>query len=409
MLKQILKLYNANKSVFFLQILDKLFFFALFWTIAYMFSVNEYGKVVVAFSVSNMLFYMLQFGIPVHLQNKSAKYEKIDFSDVVTAIRYGLIIFLASNIMIVVIMNFMYDEYSFLLLLINSFVFSYYFISIFNSLLLGRRVQAFQFKVFLLIRIILIIILISLLFYTANLILLLFICFLGNIIIAALLYLKVSKVYYYKNKKIFVTFSKYKILLSTSLPIGLASMANYIYDKLDTIIISKILNIDQAAYYNISYGIFKTSQLLFSFILVAGFTRVSYLSKRTSAVIIFFKKYFIFITTISTVIFVLLILFSETLIINIYGEKYRNSVILLQLLALSLIPVALNNLTGITLNGLGLYKTNLKIVCTALFLNIFSNLLLVYYLGVSGAIVSTFITELFILVAGLIILKNSIK
>lgn len=406
MLKQLLKLYNANKFVFFLQILDKLFFFILFWFIAYLFSVNEYGNVIVSFSVSNILFYILQFGIPIYLQNKSAKSEKINFRDIVISIHYGLFIFLISNFMILFIMKLLYGDYSTQLLLINSFVFSYYFISIFNSLLLGRREHKYQFKVFLFVRLILILLLTSLFLLSSDLFFIILACFIGNVVISLILYFRVINEYYTERIKFNYDYSEYKSLLYTSLPIGLASIINFLYDKIDTIIISKILNVDQAAYYNISYGVYKTSHLLFSFILIAGFTRVSYLSKRISAVSIFLKKYYKYLFSLSIIISVLLLLLSETLIIGLYGEKYRSSILLLQMLSISVFPLALNNLTGITLNGLGLYKTNLKIVIAALVINLTFNFMLLNCIGVIGAVLTTFITEVFIFISGFIILRR---
>jgi O-antigen/teichoic acid export membrane protein len=78
-------------------------------------------------------------------------------------------------------------------------------------------------------------------------------------------------------------------------------------------------------------------------------------------------------------------------------------------LSLAIIPLALNNLTGITLNGLGMFRENLKVMISALFINILANIILLNTLGILGAVYATLITEVYILVMGIIYLRLKIS
>ena len=68
-------------------------------------------------------------------------------------------------------------------------------------------------------------------------------------------------------------------MISVSIPLGLAVIFNFLYDKIDILLISKLLDYNEAAFYNIAYGLFKASALGFSFLLVSGFTKVALTGK----------------------------------------------------------------------------------------------------------------------------------
>ena len=135
---------------------------------------------------------------------------------------------------------------------------------------------------------------------------------------------------------------------------------------------------------------------------------MSSLSLRKFAVKIFLRKYSYYILTISVSVSIALYFSSEILINLIYGEKYIPAVILLQYLSFSVIPLALNNLTGITMNGLGMYKENMYVVLFALLINIALNIVLLLNLGIIGAVYATIITEVFILICDAFYLKNKL-
>lgn len=409
MINHLLKIFQKGQFVLYVQILEKVFFFALFLVLARGYSVREYGDIVLIFSVSNILLYVLQFGLPVVFQRQTAKDNRVNKSSLMTAIVYGLSSYALSTFLLLLIVSQLYNNHQYLLIIImHSFVFSYFFISVFNSFLLGKGEQRIQFYSYLVARGISIFVILGLLFFLTDVMFFMSVCLAGNISILLLLYYYLFSRHTEKSEKSQVSFVSLKYLLVMSLPVGIAAMSNFLYDKIDIIIISKILDIEKAAYYNVAYGIFKASQLLFSFLLVTGFSRVSLLSKRKYAVKLFLKKYSVYVLLISTAIAVIILLLSKSILLFIYGDKYMSSVLILQLLSFAVIPLALNNLTGITLNGLGMFRENMIVVLSALLINVVLNVILLNSFGIIGAVYSTLITEMFILVFDLYYLKKKL-
>jgi len=409
MVNQMLKIFGKSKHILFVNVIDKAFYFVLFLIIARLLSVKDFGDIILVFSVSNILLYVLQFGLPVFFQRQTAKEKRVNKSNLLIAVVYGAVTYVLSTVLVVLITGMLYDnsQYS-LIIVIHTFVYSYFFISTFNSFLLGKGEQRLQFKTYFTSRLLTLVIIAVVLCFSADIFLFLTICLAGNIAMAVVFIYFLFKKHIDIGIKSEVSFASFKLLFAVSLPIGIAAMSNFLYDKIDVILVSKIIDIEQAAFYNIAYGIYKSSQLLFSFILVTGFSRVSSLSERTSAVKLFLKKYSVYILIISSAILISLLMFSKNIILIVYGDKYLSSVILLQILSVSVIPLALNNLTGITLNGLGMFRENLTVVLSALLINVILNVILLSSIGIAGAVYATILTELFILVFDLLYLKRKL-
>jgi len=72
-------------------------------------------------------------------------------------------------------------------------------------------------------------------------------------------------------------------LLAVSLPLSLAILFNFLYDKIDIILISKLTGFSETADYGIAYGLYRSSTLVFSFIFVAAFSKFSKINELNSA------------------------------------------------------------------------------------------------------------------------------
>lgn len=189
-------------------------------------------------------------------------------------------------------------------------------------------------------------------------------------------------------------------LATITIPLGLTALFNYLYDKLDVLLISKLLDFSQVAYYNVPYGIYKSTSLVFSFLLVEGLNRISYISRRASAIKTFFYLYSRVLLFICIPLTVIVFFFSDTILLLLYGNTYLPSSQVLRILAIGIVGMALNNLTGVILNGTGRYKTNMYIVLTALLINTILNYLLLQYYGIVISAIITVLTEYFLFVAG---------
>jgi len=100
---------------------------------------------------------------------------------------------------------------------------------------------------------------------------------------------------------------------------------------------------------------------------------------------------------------------SDFLIENTYGEKYVPSAEILRYLVLALPFLFLNNLTGVTLNSINKEKLAFFSTTTASVFNILLNLLLIKMIGITGAVVSTIMTELLVFLMQLFFLVKAKK
>ncbi|MBX7046432.1 MAG: polysaccharide biosynthesis C-terminal domain-containing protein [Ignavibacteria bacterium] len=187
-------------------------------------------------------------------------------------------------------------------------------------------------------------------------------------------------------------------IIKISIPLGIIVLVNLMYDRVDVLLISKLLSYSDTGKYNIAYGLLKASTLSFSFILIEGFSKVSYLSRRISSVSLFLKKYAKIVLAVSAGAMLILFFAPEILVVFFYSAKYAESSALLKLLSFAVIPLALNNLTGIALNALGKFNFVLIAVTAGLITNVALNIILIPKIGLVAACYSTIITEIVVLI-----------
>ncbi len=220
---------------------------------------------------------------------------------------------------------------------------------------------------------------------------------LGSYLSNALLLYSFLNTNYFKQFNSKVNFPVLWKVIKVSIPLGIIVLVNLLYDRIDVLLISKILGFSDTGKYNVAYGLLKASTLSFSFILIEGFSRASYLSGRISAIKLFLKKYTIIIFFISLTSALTLFFLPDFLVIFFYSTKYASSIELLKFLSFAVVPLALNNLTGITLNALGKFNLVLYATVIGLVINVVLNLVLIPKVGLIAACYATFFTEAAIL------------
>ncbi|MBK8551322.1 MAG: polysaccharide biosynthesis C-terminal domain-containing protein [Ignavibacteria bacterium] len=204
-------------------------------------------------------------------------------------------------------------------------------------------------------------------------------------------------------------FRKAVSMLRISIPLGLAVMFSFLYDKIDIVIISRLTDFNEAAFYNIGYGIFKASAIAYSFIFVSGFTNISYLSRNKRAVRLFFKKYFTLLFLICLVLMIILFAGADIFVNLIYTSKYSDAADVVKILSLATFGLAFNNLTGIILNGLRLFKENMIVTLIGLIINVILNIIFIQKYGIAAAAVVTVITEYFIFAGQYLFIRKNLK
>ena len=406
---QIKKYFNRyilrNKFLFLYQIIDRLFYFFVFVLFARFLSQDLYGQIISTFAICTVISLIFSFGLPIHIQREISK-NKNNLSNVISQIIIiNTYIFVFYFITCIVFTKYLYPEIStpiVIAIILNVFLFN--LTSYLHSILNGLNQYKFQFTNVLIFRFItLVLVYISFILFGLSILMVFFILFIVNILYIAKQLMFIRKNYDFALQKI--RLKEILITLKITLPLFLAVVFNLLYDKVDLIIISKYLTYQDVAFYNIAYGLFKSSSLAFSFILVSGYSQVSYLSSNLKAVKLFIKKNIIVILSITITLSCLIYIFSDLIMMCIYGYKYRNSIEILKILTFATIFIGLNNLTGNVLNGLKLYKENMVVTFVALFLNLLLNVLFLPCYGIIAAAYITILTELIVLLGDTLVLK----
>jgi O-antigen/teichoic acid export membrane protein len=396
--KYYLKLFSDSKYLLVLNITERLFFFAIFLIFARKFSVESYGQLVTLFTLSTVFITLFHFGFPIYLQREVAISGDNPSRLLSHIISLNIIIFFFYFILTFIYYKLFYGSISFLLYFVAIIpIYIYSNINILNSVFSGMQKYKEQFVLLLNSRIITILVfLFSAIFLGSSLEILVVIYSLGFLYHTILLISNMGKL----GVELTISYNIKDIsnLIKLSLPLGMAMIFNFLYDKIDILLISKLTDFSQVGYYNIGYGIFKASSIAFSFLLVSGLTRVSYLSRRKNAVRIFFKKYSLNLLVIAIILNIILFFTSDFVIKFIYTDKFLNSILILKILSFAVTGLVLNNLTGVVLNGLGLFRENLYVTFTGLIINIILNIIFIPVYGIVGAAVISLITEYIIFI-----------
>jgi len=404
------KILKRNKDILFYSVTERIFFFFFFLIIARIFSKDSYGEIITSFAYANVLVMLFDFGLPALLQknlssDRHSSNEQPLYSSLIYIFAFPLYLLICYVSKIILNLNTSPDVY----LLVVSSVYIFSFANLFNKALAGLNEYAYPLKSLLLSRVICLLIIAMLLLMKAISLKFLFLLLLLSAMLQlAILYLffKKNKLLEYKGKFIF---SRIPALLKISVPLGIAVLFNFLYDKIDILLISKINGFEKVAEYNIGYGIYRSSFLLFAFLFVSGLTRVSFLARRKSAVKLFMRRYLLILIPLSLIICTLMFIFSEIIIEFFYTNKFANSAVVLKILSVAVIGTSLNNLTGIILTGAGLFKTNMYITISGVFLNIILNLIFLPEFGIIAASVITVITEFYIFSCGYFYVNKFLK
>lgn len=396
-MKTLSKFISRSKFNFFQNIFDKLFSFFLFLYVARKFAISEYGELITLIAVSFIVVSFFDFGLPVYFQREVSLKKNIHSLYKTTLILYLILFPLYIGICSLYSNAFQPFTSSFIFFTILASSYLSLYLNVMSKIVSGLRDFKSQFYFMLISRA-------AFLFFPAayflkkeltieSVAVVLLFSYLVN---SLLLFFYLKNKYFIKDRNP-VNFNLLFKTIKISAPLAVIVLVNLLYDRIDVLLISKILNFSETGKYNVAYGLLKASTLSFSFILIEGFSKASYLSSKIFAIKLFLKKYATIIFAISFVSCLLLFFLPDFLVLFFYSSKYESSAGLLKLLSFAAIPLALNNLTGITLNALGKFNQVLIATAAGLITNAAINLIFIPSLGVVAACYATLVTEIVIL------------
>jgi len=203
----------------------------------------------------------------------------------------------------------------------------------------------------------------------------------------------------FKSFNLFIRFADLVASVKNSFPIGIGLIFITISDRVDILILEKLIDLNSVAFYAVAYTIFRNLQIISTTLLIPEYTKISAqytINKRIAAEK--FQYYYKYILIVSFLLIFFFYFFSNPLLVLLFGIKYSESSIYLQLLTLAIPGVFLNHLTGIicnsTLNSkIPAYSTGLGTL-----INLIVNFTTIPFWGIIGAVISTIITEYFIFI-----------
>ena len=387
------KLITRGQFTLYSALTEKLTFFIFFVYLARKISVENYGTVVAIFAFTNILSYLFEFGFAPYFQREASIESNHLNEEIQTAISLKLFSFPFFLLTIAIYFFFSHANDFLIFLIVGITIFLLAFNSIFTGTLYGKNLYSNSFIAQFVSRIFIILSTVLLFFFSPDLRIILLLLLSGSILQGYFLvkYLKSQNINIIPGK---INKGVLKKILSSSLPIGIGISFVFIYDKVDVLLIEKIISPEAVAFYAVAYSIYKLPQVIVSVLLVplfSDFSRIlrkkddfsfNLLIKPTAAILIF-----------SAFMIVGINLTSELLLKYIFGIKYLNSAWILNILCFALPGLFLNGLTGITLNSLRKEKPVMYSGFFAMVVNIVVNLILLERIGIKGAIIATIITE----------------
>lgn len=185
--------------------------------------------------------------------------------------------------------------------------------------------------------------------------------------------------------------------IKEGVPFGLIGVSEIIYHWIDTVMLSMMKGDTVVGWYNAAYRLFLITLFIPNAVNMAVFPVMSrsYISSEDSLKLIH-QKYFKYMSMIGIFIGVGTTLFADKIILLIFGNEYRPSIIALQILIWSSVLIFVNGAFVRLFECINKQIIITKIAGAAAVLNVLLNLLLIPKYSYIGASVATVLSELLI-------------
>ena len=225
-------------------------------------------------------------------------------------------------------------------------------------------------------------------------------------LILALLISRLVKemLYVWFSKKFFVPkfgfdFFLWKKLFVQSLPFALSITFLYIYYRIDTVMLSLMINDQVTGWYNAAYRLVDVVNYIPFLIVTAILPSMARSSKNDHELLMdIFNRSLRYLVLLSIPIGVGTFLLAPRIVLFVYGEGFANAAIALKILIWAEVIVFVNYLGGHLLNIIDRQKTYTKIIGITAGLNIVLNFILIPKYTYIGAGVATLLSEILIFI-----------
>jgi O-antigen/teichoic acid export membrane protein len=183
-------------------------------------------------------------------------------------------------------------------------------------------------------------------------------------------------------------------LLRLSLPLGGAMVVNYLYFRLDVLLLSVMRTERDVAIYGVAYRVVEAFMVLPAYFMLTLFPEIARLSEQPGVVDRIVAEALKVMQLVALPIVLLTALFAPQIVVVIGGESYADAAPVLQIL---MVGVGVSYMTGVygnALPALGQQREFFKWSVVVLVINLALNLVLIPPFGVIGAAVAVLLSEL---------------
>ncbi len=383
-------IFRRGKFQFLSSLIEKTTFLILYLYIAKNFTRHEFGLVVLSFTFFNILSSFSDLGLPAYCQREAARIETM--GNKLAGLLKIKVILLIPFLLTGLILRREDLAYSGLIIVAGLFVYISSVNDIFVKYLYGKNKFGLAF---------------SLLFYSRlifyfSILFALILNIRYDLLIAVLAISSIINLIFLLNQSSIKSagvsgdlgYYDLKNILKSSLPLWLGSIFVWCYNKLDLLLIQAFLGTASVAYYAAAYSIYQFPQILFGLVLSPLYTDLSaqYGKREICSYHEIIKKNSMMFFIIFSLVLIYLISPGRIITI-IFGSGYSNTGPVLRILSLALIPLFLNNITGIILNSAGREKLQMAGTFTGLIINLVLNLFLLPKISIIASAIATVATE----------------
>ncbi len=194
----------------------------------------------------------------------------------------------------------------------------------------------------------------------------------------------------------------WKKILPIVLPFALAAGFSKIYGAFDQIMLSKMAAATELGFYAVAYKLTFALQFIPMALIAPLYPHLSKINQDGERSSNLFAKSFLYLLVLSLPIVAVVSIFAKDIILLFYSPEYFASIIILQLLIISLPFLFLNFPIGSLLNATDRQRVQTKNMGLALGLNIILNIILIPLYEARGAALASSISTLFLFVIGLV-------
>lgn len=198
-----------------------------------------------------------------------------------------------------------------------------------------------------------------------------------------------------------------RYLAQIAVPFALAAIFARVYSYIDSILLSKMIGDEAVGFYSIPYKITYAFQFIPLALVAALYPKFSeYFAHNRQKLSYIFERGIKYLLLIALPIAIGIGILAEDIILLLYTEEYRSSILPLQILIGSLIFSYLSFPIGAFLNACDRQKMQTTIVGVVMFVNIVLNLLLIPRYGIVGAAIAALVGNILLTVFGYLVVPK---